>query len=77
VAVLRSGVLQQCDSPQVLYDDPDNLFVAAFIGSPAMNLYDASVNEGARSLRLGSQGIELPQSVLAAHPGLAAYAACI
>ena len=47
VAVMRSGVLQQCDRPQVLYDHPDNLFVAAFIGSPAMNLYEATVTEGA------------------------------
>src|SRR5206468_943190 len=39
VAVMRSGVLRQCDHPQVLYNRPDNLFVAAFIGSPAMNLY--------------------------------------
>ena len=39
VAVLRDGLLQQVDSPQVLYDDPDNVFVAAFIGSPSMNLY--------------------------------------
>jgi multiple sugar transport system ATP-binding protein len=74
VAVMRSGVLQQVDHPQVLYDRPDNLFVAAFIGSPAMNLYEASITEGARSFRLGSQEIELPQPVLAAHPGLAAYA---
>jgi multiple sugar transport system ATP-binding protein len=74
VAVMRAGVLQQVDHPQVLYDHPDNLFVAAFIGSPAMNLYEATVTEGARSFRLGSQGIDLPVSVLAAHPGLAAYA---
>jgi multiple sugar transport system ATP-binding protein len=74
VAVMRSGLLQQCDQPQVLYDRPDNLFVAAFIGSPAMNLYEAAVTEGARSFRLGSQDIELPASVRAAHPGLAAYA---
>jgi len=74
VAVMRSGVLQQCDHPQHLYDHPDNLFVAAFIGSPAMNLYEASMTEGARSFRLGSQHIELPASVQAAHPGLAAYA---
>ena len=60
VAVMRSGLLQQCDVPQVLYDRPDNLFVAAFIGSPAMNLYEAAITEGARSLRLGSQDIELP-----------------
>ena len=74
VAVMRSGVLQQVDHPQHLYDHPDNLFVAAFIGSPAMNLYEAAVTEGARSLRLGSQDIGLPASVLTAHPGLAAYA---
>ncbi len=74
VAVMRSGVLQQVDHPQVLYNRPCNVFVAAFIGSPAMNLYDASIGEGVRSLRLGSQEIELPQSIRAAHPGLAAYA---
>ena len=74
VAVMRAGVLQQVEHPQVLYDHPDNLFVAAFIGSPAMNLYEAAVTEGARSFLLGSQGIDLPASVLAAHPGLAAYA---
>src|SRR6201993_2215960 len=45
VAVLRAGVLQQCDNPQVLYDRPDNIFVAAFIGSPAMNLYEATVGD--------------------------------
>jgi multiple sugar transport system ATP-binding protein len=74
VAVMQSGVLQQVDHPQVLYDHPDNLFVAAFIGSPAMNLYEAAVTEGARSFRLGSQDIELPASVRAAHPGLASFA---
>src|SRR3984957_16458196 len=74
VAVLRSGVLQQVDHPQALYDRPDNMFVAAFIGSPAMNLFEASVTEGARSFRLGSQDIDLPDSARAAHPGLAAYA---
>src|ERR1035438_1156844 len=59
VAVLRAGILQQCDTPQTLYDRPDNIFVAAFIGSPAMNLYDVSVGEGARSVKLGSQEIDL------------------
>jgi len=74
VAVMRSGVLQQCDHPQVLYNRPDNLFVAAFIGSPAMNLYEATVGEGGRSVRLGSQLIELPEPVVVAHSALAAYA---
>ena len=41
VAVLRGGVLQQCDTPERLFDRPANLFVAAFIGSPAMNLVEA------------------------------------
>jgi multiple sugar transport system ATP-binding protein len=71
---LRAGVLQQCADPQVLYDRPDNLFVAAFIGSPAMNLYEATIGEGARSVQLGSQRVELPDSVALAHPALSAYA---
>ena len=43
VAVLKDGYLQQVDTPQNLYDHPTNVFVAAFIGSPSMNLYEASV----------------------------------
>jgi multiple sugar transport system ATP-binding protein len=74
VTVLRAGELQQVDTPQNLYDSPDNIFVAAFIGSPAMNLYDAVVGEGARSLKLGSQEIDLPEPVLVKRPGLRAYA---
>ncbi len=46
VAVLRKGVLQQCDTPQALFAHPANLFVAAFIGSPAMNLVEAQVRDG-------------------------------
>ena len=74
VTVLRAGVLQQVDTPQKLYDNPDNIFVAAFIGSPAMNLYDATVGEGARSLKLGSQEIDLPESVVVKRPALRSYA---
>ncbi len=55
VAVLRDGYLQQCDAPQTLYGTPTNMFVAAFIGSPAMNLYEASFTEGCADLRIGSQ----------------------
>ena len=47
VAVLRTGTLQQVDHPQYLYDHPDNVFVAAFIGSPAMNLYEATMGDDA------------------------------
>src|SRR5213592_4882836 len=43
VAVMRDGVLQQVDAPQRLYDAPVNLFVASFVGSPPMNLMDATV----------------------------------
>jgi multiple sugar transport system ATP-binding protein len=72
--VMREGTLQQVDTPQQLYDHPDNIFVAAFIGSPAMNLYDAVVGEGARFIKLGSQEIDLPESVLLKRPALRSYA---
>jgi multiple sugar transport system ATP-binding protein len=56
VAVLRDGVLQQVDTPQSLYNRPANLFVAAFIGSPPMNLVEATVAGGAVSFA----GLEIP-----------------
>jgi multiple sugar transport system ATP-binding protein len=74
VTVLRAGVLQQVDTPQNLYDNPDNIFVAAFIGSPAQNLYDATLTEGARSIKLGSQEVPLPDAVRVKRPALASYA---
>jgi multiple sugar transport system ATP-binding protein len=74
VAVMRAGVLQQCDNPQVLYDNPANLFVAGFMGSPAMNLFEASLGERADSAVVGSQRITLPDSLHAARPALRAYA---
>jgi multiple sugar transport system ATP-binding protein len=74
VAVLRSGELQQVDHPQVLYDRPDNLFVAAFIGSPAMNLYEATMTDDASGVRLGSQELSLPVLCRDAHPGLSRFA---
>ncbi|HLI01370.1 MAG TPA: sn-glycerol-3-phosphate ABC transporter ATP-binding protein UgpC [Acidimicrobiales bacterium] len=74
VAVMRSGEIQQVDTPQSLYDRPNNLFVAAFIGSPAMNLYEATLSEGAKVLHLGSQNVELPPSVQASHPKLTSFA---
>ena len=74
VTVMRDGTLQQVDTPQKLYDHPDNIFVAAFIGSPAQNLYDGSIGEGARSVKLGSQEIELPDTVVLKRPGLRSYA---
>jgi multiple sugar transport system ATP-binding protein len=58
VAVLRGGVLQQCDTPEKLFDRPANLFVAAFIGSPAMNLIEAVAEDG--EARFGSCRVPLP-----------------
>ena len=49
VAVIKDGFLQQVDTPQNLYDSPTNVFVAAFIGSPSMNLYDAGLSVGGRA----------------------------
>ncbi len=60
VAVLRDGLLQQLDTPQRLFHRPANLFVAAFIGSPAMNLVDARVSEG--SVRFAGFDLRLPES---------------
>jgi len=68
VAVLKDGVLQQVDSPQDLYDRPDNVFVAAFIGSPSMNLYEATLVGD--QLSLGSETLTVPADVLAARPAL-------
>ena len=50
VAVLRKGALQQCDAPQHLYEQPVNLFVASFIGSPAMNLVQAQLEADGEKL---------------------------
>jgi multiple sugar transport system ATP-binding protein len=58
VAVMREGRIQQVDTPQELYARPANLFVAAFIGSPAMNLVEADVESG--ELRFGGYAIPLP-----------------
>ena len=46
VAVMRDGTVQQVDTPQTLYREPTNLFVAAFIGSPSMNLVEAELTDG-------------------------------
>lgn len=72
VAVLESGSLQQCASPQTLYDDPANLIVAAFIGSPSMNLFEAQLSADARSLKVGSNVLPA-QAALQRAPGLREY----
>lgn len=77
VALMKDGVLQQVDTPANIYNRPANTFVAAFIGSPTMNLFRAVVERqgpGDGVLRLGSQRLRLPQSVFDARPRLAAGA---
>lgn len=60
IAVLCDGVLQQCDTPQVIFHQPSNLFVAAFIGSPSINLVEATVVEGVA--RFANIAVPLPAS---------------
>ena len=75
VAVLSDGRLQQIDTPQNLYDNPDNLFVATFIGSPQMNLLLGRVDtaDAGVSLTLGSTRLDVPSGRLHASPALRDY----
>ena len=73
VAVMSAGILQQCDSPNDLYSKPKNLFVAAFIGSPAMNLFEATISGDGSSFQLGSQTIALNETVHQLRSDLAKY----
>jgi len=72
VAVIRKGMLQQVDSPQTLYEHPVNLFVAGFIGSPAMNLFDATlVADGdGIAVEFGGFHLPVPAEVVAERPDL-------
>jgi multiple sugar transport system ATP-binding protein len=72
VAIMRDGVLQQVAKPQELYDRPRNLFVAEFIGSPAMNLIgvDLARSNGGFSVRIGDDTLQVGDRVLAARPAL-------
>jgi multiple sugar transport system ATP-binding protein len=75
VAVMRKGEIQQVDEPQTLYDRPLNLFVGGFIGSPAMNMLDATLQQnGELHALIGDQRIGLGKETLAARPGLMRYA---
>ena len=73
VAILRGGLLEQVDAPQALYDRPASLFVAAFMGSPAMNLLRGRIvaeEETRPVVQLGGARLPLPDSVLEARPAL-------
>jgi multiple sugar transport system ATP-binding protein len=72
VAVMRKGEIQQVDSPQELYDRPVNLFVGGFIGSPAMNMLEATIerSDGGLAAVAGSQRVALDEKTLSARPAL-------
>ena len=75
VAVMDQGRLQQVDAPQRLYDRPENLFVAGFIGTPPMNLLEATVAaNGSVSIDLGGNQIALADEALHSYPRLRDYA---
>jgi len=74
VAVLKDGFLQQVDTPQNLYDFPTNVFVAAFIGSPSMNLFETVLTLGDDPhIDFGQQRLDLSREVLASRPALRQY----
>jgi multiple sugar transport system ATP-binding protein len=76
VCVLRRGILQQVDRPQVLYERPVNLFVAGFIGSPSMNLVDAQlvVHNGRLSVVFGPHELEVADALHVERPALRSHA---
>ena len=75
VAVISQGLLQQVDTPMTLFNEPDNIFVAAFMGSPSMNLMEGVLSRGAQGLQvtLGSQTLAVPEEVLQQRPLLEGY----
>ncbi|HET7129295.1 MAG TPA: sn-glycerol-3-phosphate ABC transporter ATP-binding protein UgpC [Gaiellaceae bacterium] len=74
VAVMRKGELQQVDDPQTLYDRPLNLFVGGFIGSPAMNMLDATIkSNGGLQATIGDQTISLGPETMQSRPALKGY----
>ena len=75
VAVINQGILQQVDTPMTLFNEPDNIFVAAFMGSPSMNLMEGVLSRSAQGLQmtLGSQTLAVPEEVLQQRPGLEGY----
>jgi multiple sugar transport system ATP-binding protein len=75
VAVMRKGEIQQVAPPQELYERPKNLFVGGFIGSPAMNMIEATLNRanGGLAVEAGGQRLVLDDEVLSTQPGLKAF----
>src|SRR5215207_9603143 len=68
IAIMNDGIVQQLDSPQVLYDNPSNMFVAGFIGSPSMNFFEAKLDrkDGGAMVDMGAFALPLPSEKLSA-----------
>jgi multiple sugar transport system ATP-binding protein len=75
VAVMRRGVLQQLDAPQRLYEQPANLFVASFIGSPAMNVLEGTLEQNGDGLacKVGAATLALPPELVRSRPALTQF----
>jgi multiple sugar transport system ATP-binding protein len=75
VAVMRKGLLQQVEAPQVLYDHPLNLFVAGFIGSPAMNMVEGTLArlDGAMFVEFGGFRLRVDDEAIRARPALSKF----
>ena len=75
IALMKKGILQQIAEPQLMYENPDNIFVAGFIGSPPMNMAAARLDRAGDtySVQLGEQTLRLSPEALTAHPRLAEY----
>ncbi|MXW99587.1 MAG: sn-glycerol-3-phosphate ABC transporter ATP-binding protein UgpC [Acidimicrobiaceae bacterium] len=75
VAVISAGLLQQVDTPMTLFNEPDNIFVAAFIGSPSMNIMEGVLTRNGQGLQLalGDQSLAVPDDVLKRRPALEGY----
>jgi multiple sugar transport system ATP-binding protein len=76
VAVMRKGELQQVATPQELYDSPVNLFVGGFIGSPSMNMLEATIEEGADNglaAKIGDHRLELDEELVSTRSALRSY----
>ncbi|HVM56320.1 MAG TPA: sn-glycerol-3-phosphate ABC transporter ATP-binding protein UgpC, partial [Gaiellaceae bacterium] len=74
VAVMNAGVLQQVAVPQMLYDKPENLFVAGFIGTPPMNLLESRVSvNGGVGIELAGKTLPVPDEALKTYPQLRSY----
>jgi ABC-type sugar transport system ATPase subunit len=67
IVVMQNGIIQQIDSPKDIYDKPSNTFVASFVGNPPMNLLEANININSAQAEIGSQYLDIKESILNLH----------